>query len=336
MKVLFINIIIICLFIAGCTDKPEIQSETLSENTTIVDVRALHDHEANKHIFELDKTEIESGWTTFRFNNLSDTDHFFLIFKVPDEAIEAAQQAGQPILDHWYQSITIPFQEHFNPYVSGDIDYGTFVDNLVAEIFQTGPWFFEPGAPPMGGVGFTTVNKTASTTVHLEPGEYVVECYVKDENEEFHSYLGMLETFTVTDDRSESAQPEPDYSLTISSENGIQADWQAVAGEQIVEVFFEDQTSYAHLLGHNVQLVKLIDKNNQNLLNNLAAWMDWTQPGSLVYKAPNGAEFIGGTMEMGEDSRAYLHLDLEPGDYAWIAEIPNPADHGMLKTFTVQ
>lgn len=336
MNIMVLKITIICLLLLGCTNEKENSPETPSENTSLVEVRALHDHEANKHIFELNKMEIESGWTTFQFNNISDSDHFFLIFKVPDEAIETAQQAGQPLLDHWHQSITVPFQEHFNPYISGEIDYGTFVDNLVAELSQTGPWFFEPGAPPLGGVGFTSVNKTASTTVHLEPGEYVVECYVKDENEEFHSYLGMLETFTVTGDRSASAQPVPDHSLTISSEKGIQADWQAEAGEQIVEVYFEDQISYANLVGHNVQLVKLADKDDQNLLNNLAAWMDWTQPGSLVYRAPNGAEFIGGTMEMVEGSRAYLHLDLEPGDYAWIAEIPNPAEHSMLKTFTVQ
>jgi hypothetical protein len=44
---------------------------------------------------------------------------------------------------------------------------------------------------------------------------------------------------------------------------------------------------------------------------------------------------MGGTMEMTEGGKAYFHVDLEPGDYAWIAEIPNPADHNMLKTFTI-
>jgi len=63
--------------------------------------------------------------------------------------------------------------------------------------------------------------------------------------------------------------------------------------------------------------------------------MDWRQKGSLVNRAPVGALFLGGTMEMTEGGVAYFHVDLEPGDYAWIAEIPNPAVHGMLKTFTV-
>lgn len=34
-------------------------------------------------------------------------------------------------------------------------------------------------------------------------------------------------------------------------------------------------------------------------------------------------------------STAYLTVHLTPGHYAWIAEVPDPAAKGMLKTFTV-
>jgi len=71
-----------------------------------------------------------------------------------------------------------------------------------------------------------------------------------------------------------------------------------------------------------VQLVKLADMENQTLQEDLSNWMDWTKPGGLVHRAPEGAQFIGGAMEMAEGRSAYLHLDLEPGDYAWIAENP--------------
>ena len=326
------NVIVASLILFGCSES---EPEATNQSLNVVEVTATHNHEENLHLFNLDRNEIDPGWVTFRFQNLSDSDHFFMIYKVPEDGLEAARDAGQPILDHWYQSITVPFQEQFTPYIIGEIDYGVFVDNLVGEISQTGPWFFDPGSPPMGGVGFTTINQTATTTVELETGEYIVECYVKDENEEFHSYLGMLEYFTVTGERSAAEEPQADISLKISSEAGIEANGTPTAGEQIVKVFFEDQTSYAHLLGHNVQLVKLADMENQTLLDDLSGWMDWTQPGGLVHTAPKGAKFIGGVMEMTEGSTAYLHFDLEPGDYAWIAEIPSPADHNMLKTFTV-
>lgn len=321
------------LLFQGCNkNDPEINNNS----SQVVEVTATHDHEENRHLFNLGRKKIEPGWVTFQFSNLSDSDHFFMIYKVPEEGIEAAQEADRSLLNHWYESVTVPFQEQFNPYITGEVDYATFVDSLVGTISETGPWFFEPGASPMGGVGFTAISRTATTTVELEPGEYIVECYVKDENEVFHSYLGMLEHITVTGDRSESKEPEADISVTISSEGGIMVDGSPKTGEQIVEIFFEDQTSYAHLLGHNVQLVKLTDKENQTVLNDLADWMDWTQPGGLMKTAPEGAEFIGGAMEMTEGSTAYLHLDLEAGDYAWIAEIPDPASHNMLKTFTIE
>jgi len=100
----------------------------------------------------------------------------------------------------------------------------------------------------LAGLGFTAVEQTAQTTVHLEPGEYVAECYVKDENEEFHSYLGMLKHFTVTDTPDAAEQPVADLTFTIYSADGIWTDQELKPGKQIVGVFFEDQTSYATCL----------------------------------------------------------------------------------------
>ncbi|TVR33794.1 MAG: hypothetical protein EA390_03675 [Balneolaceae bacterium] len=321
------------LLFAGCVENNE--EATNADIDGVIEVTAMHDHVENLHLFELSSKEIPSGWTTFQFNNASPVDHFFLIYRVPDEGIEAAYAAGEPLLDHWFQGVTEPFQLEFNPFVKGDIDYGEFTDNLVGAILERAPWFFDPGAAAMGGPGFTAARATSKTTVHLPPGEYIVECYVKDENEVFHSYIGMLEQLTVTGEDSEIEKPVPTSRMTISSTNGIQIDEELHAGNHTIEIIFEDQDSYAHLLGHNVQLAKLADKNDEELLRELAAWMDWRHPGSLVDRAPGEVEFLGGTMEMTEGATAYFHVDLEPGDYVWIAEIPAPANHDMLKTFTV-
>lgn len=329
----FLVITTFLFVITACSGERNGTTET--EIESVVEVTALHDHDTDQHLFQLSSDEIMSGWTTFQFQNASSYDHFFVIYKVPDEGIAAAEAADEPLLEHWFKGVTEPFQMEYNPYVNGDIDYGQFVDNLVASIMEKGPWFFDPGASPMGGPGFTAAGQTSKTTVFLEPGEYVVECYVKNEDEIFHSYIGMLEQLTVTDDVSGIEEPAATISMKISSTDGIQVDQELNAGAHQVEITYEDQTSYDHLLGHNVQLVKLNDKGDEELLSNLAAWMDWRQKGSLVDRAPEGALFLGGSMEMTEGGVAYFHIDLEPGDYAWIAEIPNPADHGMLKTFTV-
>ncbi len=321
------------LLYISCSESTSATTDINSEN--VVEVTATHDHDENLHLFELNTQTISSGWTTFQFRNASHVDHFFVIYQVPDAAITAAADADEPLLEHWFQGVTDPFQTEFNPYAAGEIEYAEFVDNLVAHVLEKGPWFFDPGAPPMGGPGFTAAGETSKTTVNLEPGEYIVECYVKDENEQFHSYLGMLEQLTVNGEESAAEEPEATVSLTISSTAGITANEIPEAGSQIVEVFFEDQATYGHLLGHNVQLVKLSDNSDEELIASVIEWMDWTKPGSLVNRAPEGAEFLGGAMEMTGGSVAYIHADFEPGDYAWVAEIPDPIGANMLKTFTV-
>ncbi len=310
-------------------------NETNTENKGTVKVTATHDAEENEHLFELSSDEISSGWTTFQFQNTSGYDHFFLIWQIPEEGIKAAKSANESILDHWYRGITQPFQKEFNPYIEGELEFNEFTDSLVATISEKAPWFFEPGAQTMGGPGFTAAGKASKTTVHLEPGEYIVECYVKNEAEVFHSYIGMLEHISVIDEASDTEEPEPTKTLTISSTNGIQLNQPLTEGSHTIEILFKDQNTYAHLQGHNVQLVKLNNKEDEELLANLSTWMDWRQAGSLVNRAPEGATFMGGTMEMTEGGKAYFHVDLTPGDYAWIAEIPDPADHNMLKTFTI-
>lgn len=317
------------VLMTACTD-----AETMDKG--VVEVTAIHDAEENKHLFEMSTNEISAGWKTFQFNNTSGYDHFFLIWQVPEEGIKAAEAAGESILDHWFRGITEPFQMEFNPYIDSEIEFDKFIDSLVATISEKAPWFFDPGAKTMGGPGFTAGGTTSKTTVHLEPGDYIVECYIKNEEEIFHSYIGMLEHIRVTDESSDVEEPDPTNTLVISSTEGFQVDQPLTEGNHIIEIFFQDQKSYAHLQGHNVQLVKLNDKEDEELLSNLSTWMDWRQSGSLVNRAPEGAEFMGGAMEMTEGETAYFHIDLEPGDYAWIAEIPNPAAHKMLKTFTIR
>lgn len=296
-----------------------------------LDVTATH--EGGEHLFRLSSSEVPAGWTTIRFVNASHSDHFVLLYRVPDAAIAAAAAAGESLLDHWHQGVTVPFQEEFNPYVAGEIGYDAFVNNLVGAILGRAPWFFDPGAPTAGGPGLTAAGKTSQTTVLLEPGTYILECYVKDGNEQFHSYNGMLQQLTVTDADSRARQPVATAELELSSGAGMRIP-ELRPGRQTIAIRFLDQAMYEHLLGHNAQLVRLQDASPARL-EALAAWMDWRSPGALASRAPEGTEFLGGTMEMGAGGTAYFTVNLQPGTYAWVAEIPDPAGRNMLKTFQV-
>ncbi|HEX2167452.1 MAG TPA: hypothetical protein VHG09_09510, partial [Longimicrobiales bacterium] len=299
---------------------------------SVVDVTATMS--GGEHLFQLSDSEIASGWTTFRFANASHSDHFVLIYRAPQEAIDAAASAGESLLEHWHGAITVPFQEEFNPYVAGDITYDAFVGNLVGAISASAPWFLAPGAPAVGGPGLTAAGRTSKTTVLLEPGTYIIECYVKHANEQFHSYNGMLQMLTVTDEVSRARAPRATAELELSSTGGIRMPDDMRPGMQTIAIRFLDQKPYEHLQGHNAQLVRL-SGDDPALLDELADWMDWRAKGSLSFRAPEGAEFIGGSMEMGAGGTAYYTVNLTPGDYAWIAEVPDPASKNMLKTFSV-
>ncbi len=301
---------------------------------SVVDVVAVHDHEADRHLFRISDKEPASGWTTFRFANASPVDHFFLIWQYPEEGIAAAREAGDSLLDHWHDNVAGSF-DGFVKYLDGEITLEEMTGGIVASIQGNAAWFMDPGAIPTGGPGFTAAGATSTTTVFLEPGEYIVECYVRDENGIFHTQAGMLDHLTVTVDESGAPEPTASARVVVSSEGGIEVETAPTAGSNVIEVHYGDQAVYPNFLGHNVQLARVRDKDDEKALSAIAEWMDWRHPEGLVNRAPAGTTFVGGVMEMTAGVSGYLHVDLEPGDYAWIAEIPEPADQGMLKTFSI-
>lgn len=337
--------LLLALALAACGDTPP-ASELLAAEASapepsaalvpglasMVDVTASHS--GGEHRFTLSRAEVPAGWTTFRFVNASSSDHFVLLYRAPEQAIAAAAASGESLVEHWHETVTVPFQEEFAPYVAGEVDYETFVGNLVGAISSSAPWFLDPGAAAAGGPGLTAAGGTSQTTVRLEPGTYILECYVKDRDEQFHSYNGMLEMLVVTDAPTCAREPEAAAEVVVSSAGGIEAPSSLRPGLQTIAIRFVDQKAYEHLQGHNAQLVRLASADPA-LLEELAAWMDWRAPGSLAWRAPEGAEFMGGSMEMGAGGTAYFTVRLTPGTYAWIAEVPDPAGRNMLKTFTV-
>jgi hypothetical protein len=310
-------------------------AEPQAGGRVIVEVMAVHDHAEDRHLFRFSEREIPAGWTTVRFTNASPVDHFFLIWRYPEDGMAAAEAAGQSLLDHWHDSVAMSF-EGFQAYLEGEITLESFSDGLVAALQSSAPWFLDPGAAPHGGPGFTAAGRASETTVLLEPGEYIVECYIRDEKGLFHTLAGMLDHITVRPERSSATQPEGTARVVISSEDGIAIEAPPVRGHNVVEVHFRDQAVYPHFLGHNVQLARLRDGADPAARSELAQWMDWRHPEGLVNRAPAGTRFIGGVMEMTGGSTAYLHVELEPGDYAWIAEVPDPEERNMLQTFSIR
>jgi hypothetical protein len=261
--------------------------------------------------------EILSGWATFRLNNESGMIHFATLQRLPE---------GIALKDHQEQVAPV-FQKGMDLLNAGEADaamekFGEIPEWVGQVVFMSGP-------------GLTSVGHTAETSVYLEPGTYLLECYVKT-NGVFHSYnpspsaYGMVHEITVTEESSNVAEPSATLTITLSSARGIEVQGDPTPGEHTVAVYFEDQQIHENFLGHDVHLARL---ENDTDIEELAIWMDWTQPTGL--EIPSPVEFLGGTHEMPAGGTAYFTVRLEAGDYAWIAEVPSPSEKGMLKTFTV-
>jgi hypothetical protein len=162
--------------------------------------------------------------------------------------------------------------------------------------------------------------------MRLAPGNYVMECYVKTADGEFHSMLGMAMPLTVTEEDSGGAPPKADLSITLFN-HMIEVQGTPVAGQQTVAVNFDEHPEYG--LGNDVHVVRLDEETD---LDEVIAWMDWMNVDGL--RAPSPAAFVGGIHEMPSGYTAFFTVDLEPGRYAWIAE--SGASLGMVGEFSVE
>jgi hypothetical protein len=260
---------------------------------------------------------IPSGWTTIRFTNAAEVVHFAVVERLPEGiGIEEQQTHVAPI-----------FQRGFEQLAAGQ------GDSASATFGQLPAWFGE--IVFMGGPGLTGAGRTSEATVYLQPGTYLLECYVKTAGV-FHSYrpnpppYGMVHQFAVTDSPSGAPEPRGDLRITLSAESGIRVSGAPALGVQMVQVQFEDQKMHENFVGHDVHLVRLAEDTD---LAELAAWMDWTRPHGLETQAP--AEFLGGLQEMPAGSTGYFQVELTPGRYAWISEVTHPEQQGMLLPFSV-
>jgi hypothetical protein len=214
----------------------EAGSETAAESSStahVVEVTALD------YAFDA-PDEIPSGWTTFRLTNEGKEHHFLLLQQLPD---------GKT-LEEYLEEIGAPFDSVWHELQGGlgKAEAGALLGQLLPG------WF--ASVKQLGGPGLVAPGGVAQTSVKLEPGTYVMECYVKTADGVFHGMLGMARVLTVTGEPSGAPEPEADLAITLSNfEMAIQGD--VKAGEQTVAVRFQEHPEFG--LGNDVHMVRLED-----------------------------------------------------------------------------
>lgn len=294
----------------SATDDTSAEMQEESEPSDIVEIRARG--------LQLDAPDtIPSGWNTIRFVNPTGMTHFINAIKFPD---------GRGLKDH--QEVLAPIFQNIMDNINGR-ELSAPEAGMELPEWTGGMKFY-------GGPGLLATGYTSETTINLDPGTYVFECYVKSEGI-FHSYpasegiVAMATEIIVTGEESSTTPPEPTMTLTISIDDGYVLEGDPTAGDQVIQVNNVDQKAYGNYQGHDVHLARLNDNTN---MDSLLYWMNWSNPGGLNTPAP--VEFIGGANEMAGGSTGYFTATLEPGQrYAFIAEIPKADSVNMLHVFTV-
>lgn len=251
---------------------------------------------------------LPSGWNTLRMTNAGEQPHFLMMYRLP-EGVTFDQ----------YAQMSAVFQEEYDRYYSGEVT----VDELLAAIGGRLPEWF-PQLVGAGGVALTSPGQTSETTLALQPGEYVMECYVLTPEGRFHGSEGMLRPLIVTEESSGGTAPEADVRITVSN-YAYQVEGDLTAGEHVIQVDVVDQAEGIVL--HDVNLARLAPETS---LDAVGAWMNFID----ALRAPEPATFLGGVDHMSGGTTGYFRVNLEPGRYAFVSE--GFAARGMVHEFTVE
>ncbi|MDM9632230.1 hypothetical protein [Robiginitalea aurantiaca] len=258
---------------------------------------------------------INSGWNTFVYENQSTEPHFILLDKYPEGIT----------IENTIAEVAPAFEEGMSLIMEGKMEESMEAFGKLPE------WFSK--VIFSGGTGLISAGKTAVTTIKLEPGYYVMECYVRMPDGRFHTSMGMAKELIVRSTDSGMSPPGADMDISISSQGGINWNGQPKAGKTTFRVTYTDQVVHENFVGHDVNLVAMEPEADVKALED---WINWATPTGLMSStAPDGFTFLGGTNDSPQGSTQYFEADLKPGSYVLISEVPNTSEKGMLKVLTV-
>lgn len=258
---------------------------------------------------------IPSGWNTFVYENQSTEPHFILLDKYPEGIT----------IENTLKEVAPAFEEGVALIMEGKMEESMEAFGKLPE------WFSQ--VVFSGGTGLISPGKTAVSTVKLDPGYYIMECYVRMPDGRFHTSMGMAKALIVSDEQSAIRPPQYDLQIDISGQSGISWNGQPKAGKTVFRVEYVDQMVHENFVGHDINLVAVAPDAD---LEALEAWINWASPTGLMSSTlPEGFTFLGGTNDAPEGAILYFEADLEPGEYVLISEVPGSLKKGMLKTFSV-
>ena len=173
---------------------------------------------------------IPAGLTTFRLSQVGDL--LTNPEKVTKENLAPATPDNDPT-----RAFHMLWIVHLEPGRTADEWYKAKVKN------ERTPW-----AVDLGGPASADPPRTSNATLVLEPGSYVLVCYVgsaREDKNRHHLLKGMFRPLTVVPSKTATVSlPVPDITARITGEGGIQLSGTLRAGRQVIRVV--NETSKSH------------------------------------------------------------------------------------------
>ena len=302
---------VVALLLAACGGQAP-EPEAVAERS-VIGITAIYDADSDRHLFQTDEDTVMAGWTTFRFTNASPMLHFVLLDHLP----------GERTSNELLREVSPVFQESLNLMMEGK------PEEAAAHFAELPEWF--GGIVFRGGPGFLSPGLAAETTLYLEPGNYVLECYIKTAEGVFHWNLGMVADLHVTRGVTDATAPaDPTLTVTVT-DSALLMEGTPTPGEHLVAVHFQEEQP--GLVGKDVHVVRLSPETD---VDEVIGWMDFNRVEGLVSTpekvAP--AHFLGGIHDMPFGNTGYFTVTLEPGEYLLVSE--QPTAESVSHRFLVQ
>lgn len=205
------------------------------------------------------------------------------------------------------------------------LDKGKTMADLAAELKKPGPpptWMHEVGGPNPAIPG-----ATVEATLALEPGSYVMVCFVPSPGSTApHVMKGMMADFTVTPAATGASEAVADATVHLS-DYAFTIDKPLTAGHRVLKVVNDAKQD------HEAILVELAPGKTAA---DVGTWVE-----KEMMKGPPPGKPIGGMAAIANGRTGTFPVDLKPGKYGLICFVPDAKDgkshfmHGMTKTITV-
>jgi uncharacterized cupredoxin-like copper-binding protein len=178
-----------------------------------------------------------------------------------------------------------------------------------------------------GGPNTVTPGDTATTVQMLEPGSYLIACWIPSTDGVPHVMKGMLHPIVVSASRAPAtAEPGADLSIRLTDYD-FQLSQALLAGRRVVQV------ENAGAQAHEIAIAALSPGKT------LRDFLTWDQGGGKG-PAPTG-RWLGGVSTIDAGGHAQFTATFAPGSYLLLCFWPDAKDgkphimHGMAKEITV-